>query len=494
MDAVLHALARVVRVGARPRRAARRRTRGRRRACPRPAGPWKRYAWLGRPSGGSAAVRTARAWGCRSVPASTSGRSTTMRGRLITIEGLDGAGKTTLADALVPALAARGADVELLREPGGVELSERIRTLVQGPRAARSTRGPRRCSTRPPARSCAPSASRPLLDAGRWVLLDRFVDSSLAYQGAGRGLGVERGPGDQRLRHRRPRPGPDAAAARRHRHARCAPQRPRRGAGPPRARGRRVLRRDRRGVRRARRRRAGPLPGDRRARRARRGARGGARGGRGPPTIGGVTRRILAAVLLVAGLALPSVAAAQQTTSPAPRRPDHRSGGRAARRPTPPRAARRPTRPPGARRRPTAGRQTTPSATAPAATPPAATPTTAPAATPPPAATTATGTATQPAATSGNDRAAVIMLLLVTALLVLAARAVAGRPVAGLGPAVARPLASRHRRGRLARGERVGRVHRLDAARALSRRLSPSPARSRTPSSRRSPWRPCRRR
>ena len=53
-------------------------------------------------------------------------------------------------------------------------------------------------------------------------------------------------------------------------------------------------------------------------------------------------------------------------------------------------------------------------------TPPAATPTTAPAATPPPAATTATGTATQPAATSGNDRAAVIMLLLVTALLVLA--------------------------------------------------------------------------
>ena len=60
-------------------------------------------------------------------------KATTMRGRLITIEGLDGAGKTTLADRLVPALAERGVDVELLREPGGVELSERIRTLVKDP-------------------------------------------------------------------------------------------------------------------------------------------------------------------------------------------------------------------------------------------------------------------------------------------------------------------------------------------------------------------------
>ena len=56
-----------------------------------------------------------------------------MRGRLITIEGLDGAGKTTLAERLVPALAARGVEVELLREPGGVELSERIRALVKDP-------------------------------------------------------------------------------------------------------------------------------------------------------------------------------------------------------------------------------------------------------------------------------------------------------------------------------------------------------------------------
>jgi dTMP kinase len=113
-----------------------------------------------------------------------------MRGRLITIEGLDGAGKTTLAEALVPALGARGVDVELLREPGGVELSERIRTLVKDP-ALRVD--PRAEALLYAAARAQLSAERvvPLLDAGRWVLLDRFVDSSLAYQGAGRALGVD---------------------------------------------------------------------------------------------------------------------------------------------------------------------------------------------------------------------------------------------------------------------------------------------------------------
>jgi dTMP kinase len=112
------------------------------------------------------------------------------RGRLITIEGLDGAGKTTLAAGLVDALARRGTAVELLREPGGVELSERIRDLVKDPAL--------RCDGRAEALLYAAARAqlvdekvRPLLDAGRWVLLDRFVDSSLAYQGAARGLGVE---------------------------------------------------------------------------------------------------------------------------------------------------------------------------------------------------------------------------------------------------------------------------------------------------------------
>src|SRR3954453_17847245 len=55
------------------------------------------------------------------------------RGRLITVEGIDGAGKTTLVTALERELAARGRPVTVLREPGGVELSERIRALVKDP-------------------------------------------------------------------------------------------------------------------------------------------------------------------------------------------------------------------------------------------------------------------------------------------------------------------------------------------------------------------------
>jgi dTMP kinase len=112
------------------------------------------------------------------------------RGRLITIEGLDGAGKTTLAAGLVDALTARGIEIDLLREPGGVELSERIRDLVKDPAL--------RCDGRAEALLYAAARAqlvdervRPLLDDGRWVLLDRFVDSSLAYQGAARGLGID---------------------------------------------------------------------------------------------------------------------------------------------------------------------------------------------------------------------------------------------------------------------------------------------------------------
>jgi len=108
------------------------------------------------------------------------------RGRLITVEGIDGAGKSTLAEGLVTALPA----VTLLREPGGVALSERIRTLVKDPGL----------TVDPRAEALLYAAARaqlvhervlPLLEEGRDVLLDRFVDSSLAYQGAGRGLGVD---------------------------------------------------------------------------------------------------------------------------------------------------------------------------------------------------------------------------------------------------------------------------------------------------------------
>jgi len=107
------------------------------------------------------------------------------RGRLIAVEGIDGAGKTTLAEGLAAALPA----LTVLREPGGAVLSERIRELVKDPAL----------EVDPRAEALLYAAARaqlvserlvPLLEAGRDVVLDRFVDSSLAYQGAGRGLGV----------------------------------------------------------------------------------------------------------------------------------------------------------------------------------------------------------------------------------------------------------------------------------------------------------------
>ena len=104
---------------------------------------------------------------------------------LVTIEGLDGAGKTTLAAGLAEALP----HAVLLREPGGVAASEHVRALVKDPAL---TIGPR-------AEALLYAAARaqlveerllPELQEGRLVLLDRFVDSSLAYQGAGRELGI----------------------------------------------------------------------------------------------------------------------------------------------------------------------------------------------------------------------------------------------------------------------------------------------------------------
>ncbi len=112
------------------------------------------------------------------------------RGRLITIEGLDGAGKTTLARGLLDALRARGIDAVLLREPGGVAASERIRTLVKDPDLRVGARAEALLYAAARAQ-LVEEALAPALAQGRWVLLDRFVDSSLAYQGAGRALGVE---------------------------------------------------------------------------------------------------------------------------------------------------------------------------------------------------------------------------------------------------------------------------------------------------------------
>jgi dTMP kinase len=111
------------------------------------------------------------------------------RGRLITIEGLDGAGKTTVATALVAHLAERGVDVKVLREPGGVPAAERIRALVKDPEARIGSRAEALLYAAARAQ-LVEEAIEPLLAGGTWIVLDRFVDSSLAYQGVGRALGV----------------------------------------------------------------------------------------------------------------------------------------------------------------------------------------------------------------------------------------------------------------------------------------------------------------
>src|SRR3954454_14667007 len=105
---------------------------------------------------------------------------------MVTIEGLDGAGKTTLAAGLAERL--RGA--VLLREPGGVEASERIRDLVKDPALTIGARAEALLYAAARAQLVEERLGGELA-AGRLVLLDRFVDSSLAYQGAGRELGVE---------------------------------------------------------------------------------------------------------------------------------------------------------------------------------------------------------------------------------------------------------------------------------------------------------------
>ena len=111
-------------------------------------------------------------------------------GRLITVEGIDGSGKSTLVGTLVEALEnSFGLVVKALREPGGVEVSERIRSILKDPELQIGSRAEALLYAAARA-ELIEQAVKPLLAEGTWVLLDRYVDSSLAYQGVARGLGV----------------------------------------------------------------------------------------------------------------------------------------------------------------------------------------------------------------------------------------------------------------------------------------------------------------
>ena len=114
-----------------------------------------------------------------------------MRGRFITLEGLEGSGKSTQIGRHEQYLARRGLEVTVTREPGGTPLAEKLRQIVLSPGNE---------SISPAAELLIIFAARavhldtlirPALEAGRWVLCDRFTDASFAYQGAGRGVADE---------------------------------------------------------------------------------------------------------------------------------------------------------------------------------------------------------------------------------------------------------------------------------------------------------------
>ncbi len=107
----------------------------------------------------------------------------------VSFEGLDGCGKTTQARLLAEALTGEGVDVVLTREPGGTPLGEQVRELVlHGDHVAPWAEVALYAASRA---QHVVQVIRPALQRGATVVCDRYLDTSVAYQGAGRGLGVD---------------------------------------------------------------------------------------------------------------------------------------------------------------------------------------------------------------------------------------------------------------------------------------------------------------
>jgi len=108
----------------------------------------------------------------------------------VSFEGLDGSGKSTQAELLCARLEAEGEDVVATREPGGTELGERLRDLVlHGGHVSPWAEALMYAASRA---QHVEEVIRPALDRGAAVVCDRYLDSSVAYQGVGRNLGLER--------------------------------------------------------------------------------------------------------------------------------------------------------------------------------------------------------------------------------------------------------------------------------------------------------------
>ena len=118
--------------------------------------------------------------------------SKTGRGRLITFEGPEGAGKSTQAAMLISRLEARGIEVIYTREPGGTKLGEAIRGILQYNAAGEDPCAESEVLLFEASRAqLVRNVIQPALERGAWVICDRFADSTTAYQGFGRGFPVE---------------------------------------------------------------------------------------------------------------------------------------------------------------------------------------------------------------------------------------------------------------------------------------------------------------
>ena len=111
------------------------------------------------------------------------------RGKFITLEGVDGAGKSTHLAWIAECLRAAGREVVVTREPGGTPLGERLRALLLSEPMHIETETMLMFAAR---REHMARVIAPALETGRWVLSDRFTDATYAYQGGGRGLPRDR--------------------------------------------------------------------------------------------------------------------------------------------------------------------------------------------------------------------------------------------------------------------------------------------------------------
>ncbi len=115
-----------------------------------------------------------------------------MKGLFVTLEGPEGAGKSTNREYLAERLRARGVDVVLTREPGGTPLAERIRELLLTPGDEPMAVDTELLLVFAARAQHLAQVIRPALERGAVVLCDRFTDATYAYQGGGRGLSIER--------------------------------------------------------------------------------------------------------------------------------------------------------------------------------------------------------------------------------------------------------------------------------------------------------------